>query len=82
MRITIRRIGNSKGMIIPTAMLQQAGLDLEADVSVEDGALVVRAPQKAVRSGWAHASAELAKDEDDTLVMPDLANEADADLEW
>ncbi|MEJ7806429.1 MAG: AbrB/MazE/SpoVT family DNA-binding domain-containing protein [Telluria sp.] len=82
MRIAIRRIGNSKGMIIPTAMLQQAGLDLEADVSVEDGALVVRAPNKTVRTGWAQASAELAKHGDDAPVMPDIANEADEDLAW
>ena len=46
MRITIRRIGNSKGMIIPTAMLQQVGLETEAEVNVEDGALVVGAPAK------------------------------------
>lgn len=46
MRIAIRRIGNFKGMIIPTAMLQQAGLALEADVSVEDGALVVPCSEK------------------------------------
>ena len=82
MRIAIRRIGNSKGMIIPTAMLQQAGLALEADVSVEDGALVVRAPAKSVRSGWAQASAELARHEDDALLMPDIANEADEDIAW
>ena len=82
MRIAIRRIGNSRGMIIPTAMLQQAGLEAEADVSVEDGALVVRAPAKPVRSGWALASGELARHEDDALVMPDIANEADGDLEW
>jgi antitoxin MazE len=51
MRILIRRIGNSRGMIIPTTMLQQVGLESEGEVSVEDGALVVRVPAKPVRSG-------------------------------
>jgi antitoxin MazE len=82
MRITIRRIGNSKGMIIPTAMLQQVGLDTEADVSVEDGALVVRVPSKPVRSGWAEASQSIAKHEDDALVLPEFANADDQDLTW
>lgn len=82
MRIAIRRIGNSRGIIIPTAMLQQAGLELEADVSVEDGALVVRAPKQSARSGWAQASAELAKHFDDALIVPDIANDADVDLKW
>ncbi len=82
MRITIRRIGNSKGMIIPTAMLQQVGLDAEADVSVEDGALVVRAPAKPVRDGWAEASQEIAQHGDDSLVLPEFDNAGDQELEW
>lgn len=84
MRIAIRRIGNSKGMIIPTAMLQQVGLEAEAeaDVSVEDGALVVRAPAKPVRSGWAEASEEIARHGDDALVMPEFGNGDDEELEW
>jgi antitoxin MazE len=82
MRITIRRIGNSKGMIIPNAMLQQVGLETEADVSVEDGALVVRAPAKPVRSGWAEASQALAKHGDDALILPDFGNADDQDLIW
>jgi antitoxin MazE len=82
MRIAIRRIGNSKGMIIPAAMLQQVGLETEADVSVEDGALVVRAPAKPVRSGWAEASKEIARHGDDALVMPEFGNGDDEKLEW
>lgn len=82
MRITIRRIGNSKGMIIPAALLEQAGLESEADVSVEDGALIVRAPAKSVRSGWAQASAQLAREGDDALLIADIVNEGDEDLQW
>jgi antitoxin component of MazEF toxin-antitoxin module len=55
LRIRCHR-GNSKGMIIPAALLEQAGLESEADVSVEEGALIVRAPAKSVRSGWAEAA--------------------------
>lgn len=82
MRIAIRRIGNSKGMIIPAALLEQAGLESEADVTVEEGALIVRAPAKSVRSGWAQASAQLARDGDDALLIADIVNEADEDLVW
>jgi len=82
MRIAIRRIGNSKGMIIPTPLLAQLGLDTEAEVSVEGGALIVRAPAKPVRSGWAEASKELSRLDDDALLMPEFANAADAELAW
>lgn len=82
MRIAIRRIGNSKGMIIPTPLLAQLGLDTEAEVSVEGGALIVRAPAKPVRSGWAEASKELSRLDDDALLMPEFANAGDAELAW
>jgi antitoxin MazE len=81
MRVTIWQIGNSKRIIIPSALLAQVGLDTEADLTVEDGALVLRAPGKAVRSGWAEASAALAESGDDALLLPDFANLDDADWE-
>ncbi|MBC7597876.1 MAG: AbrB/MazE/SpoVT family DNA-binding domain-containing protein [Polaromonas sp.] len=82
MRIAIRRIGNSKGMIIPTSMLAQLGLETEADVSIVDGALVVRAPAKPPRCGWGEASKHLALVDDDALVMPEIANADDAEITW
>ena len=46
MKIAIRRIGNSKWMIIPTVILNQIGLEHEAELSVKDGALVIRPLKK------------------------------------
>jgi len=82
MKITIRRIGNSKGVIIPTAILNQIGLEHEADLSVKDGALVIRPPKKEVRAGWSEASKELSASGDDALVRPEFANASDAELRW
>lgn len=82
MRIAIRRIGNSRGIIIPTALLQQLGLESEAEVSVEDGALVVRVPTKPARSGWAEASQDIAHHNDDGLVLPEFGNADDEDFKW
>lgn len=82
MKITIRRIGNSKGMIIPTAILNQIGLEHEADVSVKDGALVIRPPKKEIRAGWSEASKALSASGDDALVMSEFANASDAELRW
>lgn len=69
-------------MIIPAAMLAEVGLVDEADVAVIDGVLVVRAPSKPVRSGWADASKALALAGDDTLVWPAFGNEGDEELAW
>lgn len=82
MRTVIRRIGNSKGMIIPAALLAEVGLVDEAEISVVDGALIIRPPPHGVRQGWAEASKAIAAAGDDALVLPELGNEGDKDLVW
>jgi len=82
MKIAIRRIGNSRGVIIPAAILSEVGLDDEADIRIKDGALVISPPKKSVRAGWAEASKKLALVGDDSLVMPEFDNVGDADLKW
>jgi antitoxin MazE len=78
----IRRLGNSRGIIIPKPMLKQAGLQDEAEILVEGNTLVLRQPKRAPRAGWAEASKKLAASGDDKLVWPQFANEADADWKW
>jgi len=82
MKIAIRRIGNSRGVIIPAAILSQVGLEDEADVRIKDGALVISPPKKGARAGWAEASKKLALLGDDSLAIPAFANAGDADLKW
>jgi antitoxin MazE len=82
MLTTIRRLGNSQGILIPKPLLQQVGLVDQAEMLVEGDALVLRKPKAAVRIGWAEASKELAACGDDALVLPEFANEADSELTW
>lgn len=82
MHITIRKIGNSQGFVIPKPVLAQVGLERAAELTVEGGALVLRKPAKPVRTGWAEAAVKIAETADDALVMGEFGNEADADLTW
>lgn len=82
MLTTIRRLGNSQGILIPKPLLQQVGLVDQAELLVEDGALVLRRPKAVPRSGWAEASRKLAAAGDDALVLPEFVNEGDAELTW
>ena len=79
---TIRRIGNSQGVLISKPLLQQLGLEDQAEMRVEGDALVLRRPKSAARSGWAEASRKVTATSDDALVLPEFANEGDADLKW
>ena len=82
MRVAIRRIGNSRVVIIPAALLAQCGLDNEAELAVEEGALVLRAPTRPVRSGWAQAAKALAESGNDVLLLREFGNMDDAELAW
>ena len=78
----IRRIGNSRGIIIPRPLLKQAGLEAEAEIVLERGALVLRKPRRNPRQGWAEASRRIAAAGDDKLIWPEFGNRDDGDLKW
>jgi antitoxin MazE len=82
MLTTIRRLGNSQGVLIPKPLLQQVGLVDQAEMRVEGDSLVLRRPKGEPRSGWAEVCQKLAAAGDDALVLPEFANEEDAELTW
>ena len=84
LHVTIRRIGNSQGVVIPKPLLAQLGLDPKAGVAmtVEDGALVLRRLARPVRTGWAAAASSIAEAGDDELVMGEFGNAEDSELVW
>jgi len=61
MKTTIRRMGNSQGVLIPKPILAQLGLEDEVEMEVENDAIVLRKPQKKVRQGWSDASKAIAQ---------------------
>jgi len=67
MRVRIVRIGNSRGIRIPKALLEEAGLNDEVDLKVQDGTLVI-APVDRPRQGWDEAFAAMALAGDDDLL--------------
>lgn len=84
MEVTIRVIGNSKGIVLPKPLLAQVGLDDQstADLTVEAGAIVLRKPPKPVRAGWAQAAHAVSETHQDTLVMGEFSNVEDSELSW
>jgi len=52
MRAQLVRIGNSQGVRLPKAVIEEAGLGHDLEVIVEGGAVVIR-PRDERRSGWA-----------------------------
>lgn len=50
-KTTIRRIGNSRGVILPATVLQEVGATDELALSVEAGRIVLE-PTHELRRGW------------------------------
>lgn len=70
MNMTIRskivKIGNSRGIRIPRALLEQAGLADEVEMMVEGNNLIIHSA-RIPRQGWAAQFAAMAAQEDDQL---------------
>jgi antitoxin MazE len=82
MEVAIRKMGNSKGVLIPKPILAQLGLEDTADLQVCDGVIELRAVRRDPRKGWAEDARRVAAEGDDALVWPELENESDADWVW
>ena len=79
-RARVVRIGNSRGIRIPRALIDEAQLGETVELSVVDGALVIRSAAR-VRQGWEAAFVQLADAGEDALL--DVATPTDFDdAEW
>lgn len=60
-------VGNSRGIRIPKAVLEQSGFTGAAELEVRGETIVIR-PARSRRRGWDTAFAEMARRGDDTLL--------------
>ena len=67
----IVKIGNSQGIRIPKALLEESGLSGAVDITVHDGTLVI-SPAGRPRQGWSEAFRVMAERGDDALLDGDL----------
>ena len=82
MKLQIRRIGNSQGIILPQAVLAQSGLHGEIEVKVKDNTIVLSKARRTPRKEWAEECMEIAEAGQDKLVWPEFSNESDAEWVW
>ena len=51
MLVSLVKIGNSKGVRLPKAVIDQAGLEKDIDLEVKDGKVIL-SPARQPRAGW------------------------------
>lgn len=80
MKTKLIQIGNSRGVRLPKPLIKEAGLDLEVDIRVRKGEIVISPVGKA-RSGWEKAAKRLHDERGDLLLDRETQTEFDTS-EW
>lgn len=82
MKARIIQIGNSRGIRLPKAMLEQAQLTEEVQIEAEPNQIVIRSAH-VPREGWENAFRRMAERGDDAELMEDPASlTAFDEVEW
>lgn len=81
MRVEIIRIGNSRGLRIPKAVLEQCGMKRAVNLEITDHSLIIT-PCEETRSGWTEAFELMAKNKDDELLDTDSVTHSWDHEEW
>lgn len=88
MRSSVRKIGNSAGLILPKPVLDGLGVNVgdPLEITLNGDEVVVKAGKRKVREGWAEAAKQIAaqglsEEEIEWLEAP-LTAETDEDWTW
>jgi antitoxin MazE len=81
MKARLVPIGNSRGIRIPKAILEQCEIAAEVELAVEGRQIILSPTQQQPRKGWREAAARMAAIGDDTLLIPDVF-EDDVSVDW
>ena len=77
MKSTLRRIGNSRGVLLPASLLAACEIENEIELRL-DGNRIIIEPVRAPRSGWFDAY----NPENDEDVWSDYVESGDLDEDW
>jgi antitoxin MazE len=80
MKTRIVQIGNSRGVRLPKALLEEAQLAEEVELKAEPGCIVIRKAGRP-RAGWAVAARRMRERSHDRLLDPHTATRFDEE-EW
>jgi len=82
MLVAIIPIGNSKGIRLPKAILEQLQITDQVDLEVENRQIIIRPINKAPREGWADAFSKMHERKEDTLLMAETNAAEGFEWEW
>jgi antitoxin MazE len=80
-KISVVRIGNSRGIRLPKPVLDQCAILDAVDLAVEGRRIILTPIRSKPRQGWREAAERMHQTGGDELLIPDVF-EDDVDVEW
>ena len=71
MRLNVIKVGNSRGLRIPKAILDEYEIEETVELSLKDGYIELR-PSKTVRENWKELLAQMTNDVEEEERIPDV----------
>lgn len=84
MEAKIIKVGNSKGIIIPSKFLELIGLKDKVKIEIENDRMIITGPKTAPREGWEEMlSEDVKKHGQPERLIPDFFEDEDnSDWQW
>jgi antitoxin MazE len=82
MKTMIIAIGNSRGVRIPKAVLEQCHIEKEAIMDVEKGSIVIKPAKQEPRKDWDGYFKQMKKLKEDNLLISDNVDLVMKEWEW
>lgn len=80
MEIHVVDIGNSKGIRLPKAILEQYNISDTLEMILEKGRIILK-PKSTPRKGWEKSFKQMRENGDDTLIINDIFEDENF-IEW
>jgi len=80
MKVSIIKIGNSKGLRLSKEILKRYSIKDEVELVFEEGHILLK-PLEQPRAGWENAIQRIREDENDPLLIDDVFDDEDFE-EW
>ena len=82
MLVSLISIGNSKGIRLPKAILEQLNIQDKLELKVEEKQLILKPINKKPREGWEESLKEMRLTSEDTLLIPKDSEAGAFEWEW